>query len=332
MLGAGRLWAADDLIYLGFGFLALGLFAYLAGNAFPGARLAFIRGKIYKLFFSTAAAYGLLVGVVVLLGWSWGCWEILRPWLIYFTLAFGLIAYAEPRQWLLRHAARGPLTTLLPRVGALSSCVALAVLAFFESTVFAPLPVLCGALAALIFFGLWLVFIRCARLAADSLLARLLQLGFIWGLTFYLETVSLIAGALFLGLANAVFGLEVWKAKDKIDLRRLGLAAVFVLYFGLNGLPEFSFLTLGGAALILLGRLLLFRLYNFFAQVYLLGREFSQRVNSGLQVSEGLVLFLILSFGDKTLLTVALLVLLIENLFYPLILRRILRQSGELRE
>ncbi|MDR1322914.1 MAG: hypothetical protein LBK68_00585, partial [Candidatus Margulisbacteria bacterium] len=205
-----EIWSGYALHAYTFEFGALGyvffpylltLAAYLIGNAFPWHRLEIVRGKMYKLFFNAALIYGAVVGALLLTAWYFNFWETLAPWLIYFSLAAGLISFNEPLRRLLRLPARGPLTTVLPCFGALSSFTAM-LLGFCWR--FWDLPLLLqSAAAAVLFFAVWKAFIYLAKQPADSLLARLLQLTFLL-LAYQFWSYHAVVAALFLGWLNAL--------------------------------------------------------------------------------------------------------------------------------
>ena len=325
---SSRIFAAGNTAYIVYlVYFALALAAYLTGNAFPWRRLEIIRGKMYKLFFSVALAYGLLLGLVSLLFWWLGWLETLRPWLIYFTLAFGLISYREPWKRMLSMSVRGPMSLVLQQLSALSAFVTLAVLSVtleYQGV----LPILRNMLYALIFFCLWLGFIRCAKLSPASMLSRGLQFGFLYWLVASAGNFSFIAGALTLGLANALTGIKILDARSKLDLWKMLTATVFILICGLQQL-EFSWFILGVAVLIWLLRFALFYLYNLLAYICLFGRDFVRRSNFGLQISDCLLVLFAFLLQEPQILSVFVLVVIIEQLLYPILLKHVLVQSGE---
>lgn len=301
---------------------ALGLTAYLTGNSFPWRRLTIVRSKMYKLFFSVALSYGSAILLISLLCWQFGWLEFLRPWLIYFTLAFGLISYHEPWKKMLSLSTRGPLSLVLQHLGALSSFAVLTVLTFSAGFV----PALHGLTVSLIFFGLWLIFIRLAKLSPRSLLGFGVQIGFLFWLAIS-NNLSLAAGALTLGLANALTGTKVLDSRYKLDLWKILTALVFLLIFSTQKL-EFTWLTLATAVLLWVLRFLIFYLYNLFARVYAFGDDLVRRINFGLQINDCRLIFNVYILCPL-ILPAALLVLLAEQLLYPQLLKRILVQSGE---
>ncbi|MDR2429020.1 MAG: hypothetical protein LBD62_04365 [Candidatus Margulisbacteria bacterium] len=303
----------------------LTLAAYLIGNAFPWRRLEIVRGKMYKLFFNAALIYGLAAGALLLAARYFNFAETLQPWLIYFSLAAGLISFNEPLCRLIRWPARGPLTTVLPGFGALSSCVTL-LLGFCWRFGDWPL-LLTSAGAAALFFAVWRAFIYLAKQPADSLLARLLQLTFLL-LAYQFWSYHAVVAALILGLLNALTKTKIWSLRYNLELWRLLNALTFLLIFVWL---KIDWAALGAAAALLVLRLVVFYLYNFLARRYLFGEDFCRRIAYGLRISDGALILLLWAFNvEQLVLSAAVLAALAENLFYPLVLRRILQQSGEL--
>ncbi|MDR1997877.1 MAG: hypothetical protein LBQ83_06110 [Candidatus Margulisbacteria bacterium] len=318
-----RLWPAADPRWLTAGLWPLMLAAYLIGNAFPWRRLEIIRGRMCRLWGSVALSYALLLGLLVLFVWQFGLLARLKPWLLCFTLMFGLISCQEPWRRVRQLSARGPLSLVLPHLGALSAFV---VLLGADIVCNSPLAVLRSALAAPVFFALWLGFIRLAGLSPSSLPARVLQLGFLLGVSYFPEFSPLTA-CLLLGLANALTGSKVVDAGLKLELWRILNAGVFLLIFGWL---EFSFNALAAAAFMLALRFILFYLYNLFSRLYLFGADFGKRVNLGLQISDGTIILLLRALNfDQLILTAAVLTVIAENLLYPAALKYALVQSGE---
>jgi hypothetical protein len=310
--------------YVFFPYLLI-LAAYLIGGAFPWHRLEIVRGKMYKLFFNAALIYGLAAGALLLIARYFNFAETLQPWLIYFSLAAGLISFNEPLRRLIRLPARGPLTTVLPCFGALSSGAAL--LIGFCWRFWDPPLLLQSAGAAAVFFAVWRLFIYLAKQPADSLLARWLQLAFLLSAYQFWSYHAVIA-ALLLGGLNALTKTKVWSLQANLELWRLLNALTFLLIFVWL---KIDWMALGAAAALCALRLAVFYLYNFLARRYLFGEDFCRRIAYGLRISDGALILLLWAFNvEQLVLSAAVLAALAENLFYPLILRRILRQSGEL--
>jgi len=161
------------------------------------------------------------------------------------------------------------------------------------------------------------------------MLARGLQFGFLcWLAT--AGNYAFVAGALTLGLANALTGVKVLTARDKLDLWKVLTAAVLILVCGLQQL-EFSWFVLGAAGLVWGLRLVLFYLYNLLAYVFLFGRDFVCRSNFGLQIGDALVILFVYLFSPSQVLSVVVLVVIVEQLLYPFLLKYVLIQSGETR-
>lgn len=301
------------------------LAAYLIGNAFPWRRLEIVRGKMYKLFFNAALIYGLAAGALLLAARYFNFTAALQPWLIYFSLAAGLISFNEPLRRLLRLPARGPLTTVLPCFGALSSFTTL-LLGFCWR--FGDWPLLLqSAGAAALFFAVWRIFIYLAKQPADSLLACLLQLAFLL-LAYQLWSYHAVVAALILGLLNTLTKTKIWSLRYNLEIWRLLNALTFLLIFVWL---KIDWTALYAAAALCALRLAVFYLYNFLARRYLFGEDFCRRIAYGLRISDGTLILLLWAFNvEQLVLSAAVLAALAENLIYPLVLRRILQQSGEL--
>ncbi|MDR1453927.1 MAG: hypothetical protein LBJ25_08160 [Candidatus Margulisbacteria bacterium] len=301
------------------------LAAYLIGNAFPWHRLEIVRGKMYKLFFNAALIYGLAVGALLLAARYFNFYEPLKPWLICFSLAAGLLSFNEPLCRLSYWPARGPLTTVLQCFGALSSFTAM-LLGFCWR--FWDWPLLLTSVgAAVLFFAVWRIFICLAKQPADSLLARWLQLAFLL-LAYQFWSYHAVVAALILGLLNALAKTKVWSLRYDLELWRLLNALTFLLIFVWL---KIDWPALGAAAVLCVLRLAAFYLYNFLARRYLFGEDFCRRIAYGLRVNDGALILLLWAFNvEQLVLSAAVLAVLAENLFYPLVLRRILKQSGEL--
>ncbi|MDR2431072.1 MAG: hypothetical protein LBD99_02290 [Candidatus Margulisbacteria bacterium] len=304
--------------------LLLILAAYLTGNALPWRRLEPVRGRLYKLFFSVCAVYLFLLGGALLAAWRLNYLEACLPWALCFTAAFFLPVYQQSFRRMLSLPARGPLTAILPPLMALSVFVALAAADIIRSEIW---DVAQSLVWTAVFFLLWFLFVRLAKMPPGSLLARALQLGFIW--LVYLAGRPAVTCALALGAANALSGLKVLDTKCKLELEWLLGALVFwpIIYYIRLDWPVW-----GAAALLWAGRFLVFHLYNLLAGLCLFGADFTRRINRGLQVSGGtLILLLWLWRVDTLVLSAAVLVALAEQLIYPFALKRALAQSGELQ-
>ncbi|MDR1322968.1 MAG: hypothetical protein LBK68_00855, partial [Candidatus Margulisbacteria bacterium] len=162
---------------------------------------------------------------------------------------------------------------------------------------------------------------------ADSLLARLLQLTFLL-LAYQFWSYHAVVAALFLGWLNALTKTRIWSLRYNLELWRLLNALTFLLIFVWL---RIDWTVLSATAVLLILRLAVFYLYNFLARRYLFGTDFCRRIAYGLRISDGALILLLWAFNiDQLILSAAVLTALAENLFYPLILRRILKQSGEL--